>query len=152
MISETIMANVTEIVVIVVAASTIYVLCRWWCTVACKRSSRLSRSSSTEDMSCCGLLKKIRKTYDDPRGRVISVSPLTIPNQVYPGIYQSDSYSNGVFPGHFSPPPYLEYMEPPPKYEELIKNHQISTNMSLNSEINRNSSSPLASNNNNNNV
>lgn len=73
-------------------------------------------------VSCCGLLQKIRKSYEENPGHVISVTQISVPNS---NIYQPDAYSNSVFPAQFSPPPYLEYMDPPPKYEDLIKQNQI---------------------------
>ncbi|KAB0790414.1 hypothetical protein PPYR_00649 [Photinus pyralis] len=65
--------------------------------------------------SCCGFLQKIREFYN---GQGIPQAANT-PHQ------NEEQGTAGVFPAMFSPPPYIEYLEPPPKYEDLIKENQI---------------------------
>ncbi|KAK5648988.1 hypothetical protein RI129_003880 [Pyrocoelia pectoralis] len=63
--------------------------------------------------SCCGFLQKIREYYEGnpPIASTLSQS--------------EEQITEGVFPASFSPPPNIDYLEPPPKYEDLIKENQI---------------------------
>ncbi|KAF2883297.1 hypothetical protein ILUMI_22886 [Ignelater luminosus] len=78
-------------------------------------------------VSCCGLIQKIRENYEEDRGRVISVTQIHVPNQMYNNnAFHSggEDLSSGVFPSNLTPPPYTEYIEPPPRYEDLLKDSQ----------------------------
>ncbi|KAJ3661116.1 hypothetical protein Zmor_005531 [Zophobas morio] len=82
--------------------------------------------------SFCGLLQKIRKSYERDRELTERVTNISSPRLSLTEIYinptftpenengQNHSTNHGVFP--CAPPPYTElYCEPPPKYEDIIK-------------------------------
>lgn len=85
-------------------------------------------------ISFCGLLQKIKQTYQQERiiaernaqrnaarNQINSISDVFVnPSFVDDrGAQHGESYG-GIFPG--SPPPYTQtYMEPPPKYEDIFK-------------------------------
>ncbi|XP_044263612.1 uncharacterized protein LOC123010632 [Tribolium madens] len=83
--------------------------------------------------SFCGLLQKIRRTYEQDREYTARMTNVSSPQLSLTEIYinptftentENHSVSQGVFP--CAPPPYTEvYCEPPPKYEDIIKNRDF---------------------------
>ncbi|XP_060522515.1 uncharacterized protein LOC132699675 isoform X2 [Cylas formicarius] len=84
-------------------------------------------------VSFCGLLQKIKQTYE--RERVIAEriarrreqEQTDRRSESFSEIYINPAFAteaSGIFPG--GPPPYSNYyLEPPPKYDDVIKVHAI---------------------------
>lgn len=76
-------------------------------------------------VSFCGLLQKIKQTYDRERliaERIARRRELQRSQRSSDGSfdYPDFGYEGGILPG--GPPPYTEYhIEPPPKYEDIVK-------------------------------
>ncbi|XP_066152316.1 uncharacterized protein [Euwallacea fornicatus] len=93
-------------------------------------------------ISFCGLLQKIKQTYD--RERLIAeriarhrADTRRISTESFTEIYVNPAFNNssngGVFPT--APPPYsLFYSEAPPQYDEVVKVHRANVS-SVESEL-----------------
>ncbi|XP_018333150.1 uncharacterized protein LOC108742436 [Agrilus planipennis] len=71
-------------------------------------------------LSCGGLIQKVRQSYEE-RAHIIAVQRVSAARQIHHNQGYYDDSSTGVFPGGLCPPPYTEYNDPPPKYEEIVK-------------------------------
>ncbi|XP_050306207.1 uncharacterized protein LOC126743253 [Anthonomus grandis grandis] len=86
-------------------------------------------------ISFCGLLQKIRQTYDRERLLAERIARRRAQERIqrhsndsFAEVYMNGDNNNGsIFPE--APPPYSHYnIEPPPKYDEVVKVHQSSGN------------------------